>query len=140
MGEQEGRRQIGVCNIMSSFMFIFKVLRVFQVTEVFAEIQITIFGKQGENLRADFIFVLKKKKRWPGKLYLILLQELIILTNIYKTLFQPINFILNIQSKTQLYRANANHLFYSQVWSNTFQKRVLDLSLYFLMMTSAIKF
>lgn len=62
MGEQEGRRQIGVCNIMSSFMFIFKVLRVFQVTEVFAEIQITIFGKQGENLRADFIFILKKKK------------------------------------------------------------------------------
>lgn len=44
-------------------MFIFKELRKLQVTEVIAEIQTTIFGKQeGENLRADYIFILKKKK------------------------------------------------------------------------------
>ena len=56
-------------------------------------------------------------------------------------LFQPMNFILvDIQSKSQLHRANASLPFHSHIQSLTFQKRVLDLSRHFLVMKSAMKF
>lgn len=84
---QEGRKWIVICPQKSSFVFIFKALTEFQVTEVIGrhlckntDHNIWETKRRGPEGSLYFSF-----QRWPGKLYFFLLQELVMLANICKS-------------------------------------------------------